>query len=109
MPVVNGLFKPKKHWSEFELWKDVTEEQWNDWLWQLTNTIRNLKDLKSIINLTPEEEEGERRLMYVAMTRARDWLHLISARTREVNGRRRERVPSRYLDLPAGIVERKYL
>ncbi len=58
---------------------------------------------------TPEEEEGERRLMYVAMTRARDWLHLISARTREVNGRRRERVPSRYLDLPAGIVERKYL
>lgn len=60
MPVVNGLFKPKKHWKEFELWKDVTEEQWNDWLWQLTNTIRNLKDLKKVINLTPEEEEGVR-------------------------------------------------
>ena len=35
-----------RDWREVELWKDVTEEQWNDWLWQLTHTIRKLDDLK---------------------------------------------------------------
>lgn len=56
----NFLYKPERHWKDAELWKDVTEEQWNDWLWQLTNTIRTLDDLKKVINLTPEEEEGVR-------------------------------------------------
>ena len=54
------LYEPKRHWKEIELWKDVTEEQWNDWIWQLTNTIRTLDDLRKVINLTPEEEEGVR-------------------------------------------------
>ncbi|PLS17040.1 lysine 2,3-aminomutase [Bacillus sp. M6-12] len=58
--MLHDLYKPKKHWKEFELWKDVTEEQWNNWLWQLTNTIRTIEDLKKIINLTKEEEEGVR-------------------------------------------------
>lgn len=49
-----------RHWREVELWKDVSEEQWNDWMWQLTHTIRTLDDLKKVINLTPEEEEGVR-------------------------------------------------
>ncbi|MFC7440118.1 lysine 2,3-aminomutase [Laceyella putida] len=47
-----------RDWREIELWKDVTEEQWNDWLWQLTHTIRNYEDLSKVINLTPEETEG---------------------------------------------------
>ncbi|MDN4073268.1 lysine 2,3-aminomutase [Fictibacillus terranigra] len=58
--MVNGLYQPKRHWKEIELWKDVTDEQWNDWLWQLTHTVRNLQDLKKVVNLTPEEEEGVR-------------------------------------------------
>ena len=47
-----------RDWREIELWKDVSEEQWNDWLWQLTHTIRKLDDLKKVIDLTPEEEAG---------------------------------------------------
>lgn len=47
-----------KDWREFEIWKDVTDDQWNDWLWQLTNTIRTVDELKKIVPLTPEEEEG---------------------------------------------------
>ncbi|MCQ6267193.1 lysine 2,3-aminomutase [Fictibacillus sp. WQ 8-8] len=58
--MMNGLYQPKRHWKEIELWKDVTEEQWNDWLWQLTHTVRNIEDLKKVVNLTPEEEEGVR-------------------------------------------------
>jgi lysine 2,3-aminomutase len=47
-----------RDWREVELWKDVTEEQWNDWLWQLTHTIRKLEDLEKVIHLTPEETGG---------------------------------------------------
>jgi len=42
------LYKPDRHWKDIELWKDVTEEQWNDWIWQLTNTIRTLEDLSKM-------------------------------------------------------------
>ena len=45
-----------KSYKEFEIWKDVTEEQWNDWHWQVENRIDTVEDLKKIINLTPEEE-----------------------------------------------------
>lgn len=54
------LYQPKRHWKDISLWKDVTESQWNDWLWQLTHTIRTIDDLKQVINLTEEEEEGVR-------------------------------------------------
>jgi lysine 2,3-aminomutase len=47
-----------RNWREVELWKDVTDEQWNDWLWQLTHTIRTLEDLQKVVNLTEEELEG---------------------------------------------------
>ena len=45
-------------WRHIDLWKDVTEEQWEDWHWQLKNRITNIDDLRKIIKLTPEEEEG---------------------------------------------------
>ncbi|PLT28723.1 lysine 2,3-aminomutase [Peribacillus deserti] len=54
----SNLFKPKRHWKSIELWKDVTEEQWDNWLWQLTHTVRNLEDLQKVINLTDDEIEG---------------------------------------------------
>lgn len=44
--LTNKWYKPKRHWKEIELWKDVPEEKWNDWLWQLTHTVRTLDDLK---------------------------------------------------------------
>ncbi|MGA8941964.1 MAG: lysine 2,3-aminomutase [Thermoactinomyces sp.] len=47
-----------RDWREIELWKDVTEAEWNDWLWQLTHTIRKVEDLGKVINLTPEEVAG---------------------------------------------------
>jgi len=47
-----------RHYSEIELWKDITDDQWNDWHWQVKNRIDTVEDLKKVINLTPEEEEG---------------------------------------------------
>ena len=40
------------------LFPDVTDEQWNDWHWQVKNRIETLEDLKKYVELTPEEEEG---------------------------------------------------
>lgn len=37
---------------------NVTDEQWNDWKWQVSNRVETLEDLKKYIPLTEEEEEG---------------------------------------------------
>lgn len=50
--------KKKRHFRDVELWKDVTDEQWNDWMWQLTHTINNLDQLGKVIGLTEKEIEG---------------------------------------------------
>lgn len=41
-----------------ELFPNVTDEQWNDWKWQVKNRIETLEDLKNYISLTEEEQEG---------------------------------------------------
>ena len=40
------------------LFPQVSDEDWNDWHWQVANRIETLEDLKKYISLTPEEEEG---------------------------------------------------
>lgn len=35
---------------------DTTDAEWNNWRWQLKNTIRSSADLKRIFDLLPEEE-----------------------------------------------------
>lgn len=47
----------------FELFKDVPDDQWNDWKWQLKNRVETLEDLKKYIPLTPEEEEGVKQCL----------------------------------------------
>lgn len=47
-----------RHFNDIELWKDVTQEQWDSWEWQVRNRITTLDALKKIVNLTPEEEAG---------------------------------------------------
>lgn len=47
-------------YTEIDMFKDVTPEEWNDWRWQLTNRITDVDTLKKVILLTPEEEEGIR-------------------------------------------------
>ena len=44
----------------YTLFPEVTDEQWNDWKWQLKNRIETLEQLKKYIKLTSEEEDGVR-------------------------------------------------
>ena len=38
----------------------VTDEEWNDWHWQLKNRIETVEDLQKYVSLTEEELEGVR-------------------------------------------------
>ena len=54
----------------------------------------------------PEELEEERRLAYVAVTRARQWLYISYAATRTLFGQTRYLAPSRFLaDIPEEVVQ----
>ena len=55
---------------------------------------------------SPDELEEERRLFYVALTRARQSVHLTSCRYRRIHGRLLTFVPSRFLrEIPAELLE----
>ncbi len=41
-----------------EIFPEVTDEQWNDWRWQVRNRIETLEELKKYVKLSAEEEEG---------------------------------------------------
>ncbi|MEN6619827.1 MAG: lysine 2,3-aminomutase [Rikenellaceae bacterium] len=43
------------------LFPEATDEQWNDWKWQVKNRIETLEQLKKCITLTPEEEDGVKK------------------------------------------------
>ena len=43
-----------------EFFPEVTDEQWNDWHWQVMNRFETLDQLKKYIRLTPDVEEGIR-------------------------------------------------
>ncbi|MFN3593420.1 MAG: UvrD-helicase domain-containing protein [Thiobacillaceae bacterium] len=54
----------------------------------------------------PDGLEEERRLMYVAITRARRRLYLTHAQSRMLHGQPRYGLPSRFLDeIPAGLIQ----
>ena len=45
------------------LFAEVSEQDWNDWKWQVQNRIETVEDLKKHINITAEEEEGIRKCL----------------------------------------------
>ena len=45
------------------MFPEVTDEQWNDWKWQVKNRLETLEDLKKYVKLTAEEEEGVRKTL----------------------------------------------
>ncbi|MGB9867352.1 MAG: lysine 2,3-aminomutase [Bacillota bacterium] len=50
-------------WRQVPLWADVKEEEWNDWRWQVAHRITSLEQLKQVVPLSPEEEEGIRNTL----------------------------------------------
>jgi len=52
-----------RDYNKIDLWKDVTEEEWASWEWQLANRITKVSELKKVINLTESEELGISRCL----------------------------------------------
>lgn len=52
-----------RSFKDIELWKDVTEEQWNDWQWQVRNRITDVETLKKVINVTDEEAKDIEKVL----------------------------------------------
>ncbi|NQU19175.1 lysine 2,3-aminomutase [bacterium] len=48
-------------YHRIDLWKDVSELDWEDWHWQVKNRIRTEENLSHLIKLTSEEEEGVKK------------------------------------------------
>ena len=46
-----------RSYKDIELWKNVTEDEWNDWQWQVRNRITDVETLGKVINLTEKEAE----------------------------------------------------
>ena len=45
-----------KNYKEIPLWKDVTEEQWNDWRWQISHRIMDAETLSKVITIDEDEK-----------------------------------------------------
>ncbi|HHX18619.1 MAG TPA: lysine 2,3-aminomutase, partial [Clostridium sp.] len=53
----------KNNYRNISIWNNVSEEQWNDWRWQISNRITTLEELEQVINLTDEERKGVKRCL----------------------------------------------
>ncbi len=52
-----------RNWKDIPLFKDVTEEQWNDWHWQVAHRLNSVEDICQVVNLTEKEREDIEKVM----------------------------------------------
>jgi len=72
-----------------KLFPNVTDEQWDDWKWQVKNRIETLDELKNLISLTEDEENGIRvSLQTLRMAITPYYLSLINFENPECSIRR---------------------
>lgn len=53
----------QRKYTDISLWKDISEEQWNDWKWQIANRITTVEQLRQVVDLTADETEGISRCL----------------------------------------------
>ncbi|MHB0979703.1 MAG: ATP-dependent helicase [Thermoleophilia bacterium] len=108
--------------AEISLYADADSRRDDDELVTLM-TLHNAKGLEYPVVFIAGMEEGmfphsraldeqnleeERRLCYVGITRAMEWLHLSYARSRSLYGMGSYQMPSRFLsEIPSSLVDRK--
>ncbi len=46
-----------RNWKDIPFFKNVTDEQWNDWHWQVENRLTTVEEVEQVINLTEEERK----------------------------------------------------
>jgi len=54
----------QRNWKDIPLWKGVTDEQWSDWKWQLSNRLTTIEQIAQVINLSEKEKEDIEKVMH---------------------------------------------
>jgi lysine 2,3-aminomutase len=54
--------EPPSHPRRHALWKDVPDEQWDDWRWQTHNAVRSVRQLRHLLPFSAQELEVLGRL-----------------------------------------------
>jgi lysine 2,3-aminomutase len=49
---------PETVYTRAPYWKDVPDEKWMDWRWQMANRLNTLEELELVINLTESERKA---------------------------------------------------
>lgn len=44
--------------KDIKIWSNVSDKEWQDWHWQMRNSISTLNELEQIINLSEDEKRG---------------------------------------------------
>lgn len=63
MQMKYDIFHTPRKFNSIELWKDVTESQWNDPKWQMRHSIRSVDDLEKVIKLNSYQSAEIRRTL----------------------------------------------
>lgn len=53
----------RRNWKDIPLFKDVTQEQWNDWTWQVENRLTTVEEISQVVNLTDQEKKDIEKVM----------------------------------------------
>ncbi len=48
----------QRNHREIALWKNVSDQDWNNWKWQVANRVTTVEELKQVVELTAHEAEG---------------------------------------------------
>jgi lysine 2,3-aminomutase len=59
----SSFYHVPRAFKEIELFKDTTEEEWNDPMWQLRNSIRRVDQLKKVIKLSEYQQKEIERVL----------------------------------------------
>ena len=52
-----------RHFREIPLFKDVTDEQWNDWRWQVRHRLTSVEDFDQVLHLDDQDRKDLRDCM----------------------------------------------
>ncbi|MCK9475140.1 MAG: lysine 2,3-aminomutase [Candidatus Muirbacterium halophilum] len=53
----------KVEYNKIPLFKDVTEEQWNDWKWQMRNNIKDIETLEKVLPIDEKEKTNLKKCL----------------------------------------------
>lgn len=54
----------RRNWKDIPLFKDVTEDEWNDWTWQVANRLTTVEEIGQVVNLTEQEKKDIEKVMH---------------------------------------------